>query len=212
MEGLPSDLVQQAGAAAFPLLYRMVVGLLIGLVAAVAVAIAYRKISGKSAALAGVLGVIILGGSGLLLPLSFGFEETTTTLTDTIIEGIEPELEQLMAAEGLDPQNLDPAEIQPAIDEFLAELDEAEQGAMPAAQAQRIRDIAGEIQTSIDQGEEISVGALARRVGEGMFVPVYALLPIVNAVLITISVLFIVVTMLLAVRSRKAVAGPGQQA
>ncbi len=199
METIAIDIFRETGGVFVPLGLRMVGGLVIGIVLAAIYRVVYGRISksGRSG-FAGFLAIVIFGISGFLLPLAFGLEGTITEATDLAIPRIAAEFEQQIAAQGLDPHNLDAAEVQQAVDQLLEEMERDPDTQISEAQQERVRAAAADI---IGDEGEISTTELLFRTRDAVLAPLYRRLPFAIGVLIGVPILFVAISLPIARRA-----------
>lgn len=199
METIAIDIFRETGGVFVPLGLRMVGGLVIGIVLAAIYRVVYGRISksGRSG-FAGFLAIVIFGVSGFLLPLAFGLEGTITEATDLAIPRIAAEFEQQIAAQGLDPHNLDAAEVQQAVDQLLEEMERDPDTQISEAQQERVRAAAADI---IGDEGEISTTELLFRTRDAVLAPLYRRLPFAIGVLIGVPILFVAISLPIARRA-----------
>ena len=199
METIAIDIFRETGGVFVPLGLRMVGGLVIGIVLAAIYRVVYGRISksGRSG-FAGFLAIVIFGVSGFLLPLAFGLEGTITEATDLAIPRIAAEFEQQIAAQGLDPHNLDAAEVQQAVDQLLEEMEHDPDTQISEAQQERVRAAAADI---IGDEGEISTTELLFRTRDAVLAPLYRRLPFAIGVLIGVPILFVAISLPIARRA-----------
>ncbi len=196
------DIVREAGGVFVPLGLRMIGGLVVAIVLAALYRIVYGRMSrsGRSG-FAGFLAILFFGISGFLLPLAFGAEQTITRATDVVIPRIAGELEQQIAEQGLDPHNLDAAEVQRAIDHMLEEIERDADTQISEADRERVRASAAEIRDTIGDDGELSVTELLFGTRDALLAPFYRLLPFAIGILIGVPILFVAISLPLARRS-----------
>lgn len=202
IEALAQELLGVAGGILLPLGVQMIVGLALGVVVAALFRVVYTRLTRRRRAGAvGLLAAILFAICGFFIPLAMGIERAANELTDVVIDRIEPQINQMLLAEGLDPEQIDPAEIQIVIDEFLTELDAADEAEIPASQEEQMRQIAEEVRQAVDDGAVLSTRGLAVRMRDRLLAPLSTWMPIVTGMLIGIPVVFVVVALLVGRRS-----------